>query len=168
LSEALKTALAGAARILVSVWLGAALFFSAVVAPAVFGVLRGFDLANANEIAGTIVTRALGVINVSGFVIGASILSLMLIAEGNRLRPRSLIACGALAIVTIATAAGHWVIAAKMRALRAAMGVIDLVAPDDPRRVAFGDLHHYSVLALGIAMVAGLLAVIAMKPRLDR
>src|SRR6186713_2827131 len=53
--------------ILLACWFGAALFFGAVVAPAAFGVLRSFGLANANEIAGSIVTRSLGVVNIAGF-----------------------------------------------------------------------------------------------------
>ena len=69
-----------------------------------------------------------------------------------------------LAIMGIMTALGQWVIAARMLALRTAMQApIDQIAREDPRRVAFDSLHHYSVVALGIAMVAGLVAWIAMS-----
>ena len=43
--------------ILCSLWLGAAVFFSAVVAPSAFGVLRSFNLVNASQIAGDIVAH---------------------------------------------------------------------------------------------------------------
>src|SRR5260370_8866109 len=66
-----------------SLWLGAAIFFSAVVAPAAFGALRSFQVANMNEIAGTIVTRALSVINVSGVLIVFLLLLLTVIVERN-------------------------------------------------------------------------------------
>ncbi|HEX3186162.1 MAG TPA: DUF4149 domain-containing protein, partial [Pyrinomonadaceae bacterium] len=59
---------------MLAAWLGAALFFGAVVAPAAFGVVRSFGLPNASEIAGSIVTRTLGVINVAGFVIALLLL----------------------------------------------------------------------------------------------
>ena len=37
--------------LLLGLWLGAAVFFGAAVAPALFNVLRGAGLANANELA---------------------------------------------------------------------------------------------------------------------
>src|SRR5256885_15477930 len=50
-------------------WLGTAVFFGAAVAPALFGVLRNAGLANANELAGSIVTRLLAFINRGGLEI---------------------------------------------------------------------------------------------------
>lgn len=68
-----------------------------------------------------------------------------------------------LAVIVFATAVGHWFIAARMRALRAAMVVpIDQIAADDPRRIAFGNLHGYSVNALSLAMIAALVAMVLM------
>ncbi|PYS66847.1 MAG: hypothetical protein DMF69_24860 [Acidobacteria bacterium] len=49
---------------LLAMWFGAALFFSAVVAPTVFSVLRSFALPNSGEIAGAIVNRSLSIVNV--------------------------------------------------------------------------------------------------------
>ena len=151
---------------LLAAWLGAALFFSAVVAPNVFSVLHSFPLANANEIAGTIVTRTLSVISVGGFVIG--LLSLAAIAISKRTVHRFLLGVEvvSLALLTAATAVGHWVIAARMLAMRTAMMIpIDQVMPGDPRRVAFNNLHHYSVVTLGLAMLAALAAIIAIMNR---
>ena len=54
-----------------------------------------------------------------------------------------------------------------MRALRTAMVLpIDQIAADDSRRVAFNALHGYSVNALGIAMIAGLVALVLMARNL--
>jgi len=51
-----------------------------------------------------------------------------------------------------------------MRALRAAMVLpIDQIAADDARRVAFNSLHGYSVNALGLAMIAALVALVLMS-----
>lgn len=151
--------------IFLSLWLGAALFFSFAVAPNVFVVLRSFDLANANEIAGTIVTRTLAVINVGGFVLGLIVL-LITIAMKRRAR-RISFATQSLSLIVFAstTAIGQWVVAARMRALRVAMVAIDLVSPDDPRRVTFTQLHGYSVALLSTAMIAALVALIAFRLR---
>jgi hypothetical protein len=60
--------------LLLGLWLGAAVFFSAAVAPTVFGVLRGAQLANAGELAGMMVQRLLATINRAGFEIGLFLL----------------------------------------------------------------------------------------------
>ncbi|HEV8169807.1 MAG TPA: DUF4149 domain-containing protein [Pyrinomonadaceae bacterium] len=153
--------------ILLACWFGAALFFGAVVAPAAFGVLRSFGLANANEIAGSIVTRSLSVINVAGFLIALLLLLSLLLWRNYAGRVSFIIECVCLVVIAIGTGVGHWVIAARMRALRAAMVVpIDQIAADDPRRIAFGALHGYSVNVLGLAMIAALVALVLMARNL--
>ena len=148
---------------MLAAWLGAALFFGAVVAPAAFGVLRSFGLPNASEIAGSIVTRTLGVINVAGFLIALLLLVTVFLRRQAQTRLTLIIECVCLAVIALTTAVGHWWIAARMRALRAAMELpIDQVAVADPRRVEFNALHGYSVKALGIAMIAGLVALVLM------
>jgi len=146
--------------VLLTLWLGAALFFGAVVAPAVFVVLRSFALPNSGEIAGTIVTRTLSVVNIAGFLIGVFLLLTLFARRAGPGRPAFIVEFFCLAIVVMATGIGHWLIAARMRALRAAMVLpIDLVPVDDPRRIAFSSLHGYSVTALGLAMIAALIAI---------
>jgi hypothetical protein len=151
---------------LLALWLGAALFFSVAVAPAAFSVLRGFAVANASEIAGTLVTRTLAIVNISGFVAGLFLLTTTLLVR-RHLGKRAFFVQSISAIVLAAsTGLGHWLIAARMRALRVAMLLpIDQVAADDPRRVAFNNLHEYSVSALGIAMIAALIAFLTVAYR---
>ncbi len=147
--------------LLLTIWLGAALYFSAVVAPTSFTVLRSFDLSNASEIAGTIVTRALSVVNIGGFLIAILLLLTLFARPSGPGRAIFLVEFVCLAVIVMATGLGHWLIAARMRALRVAMALpIDQIAFDDPRRVAFNNLHGYSVSALGIAMIAGLFAIV--------
>ena len=149
---------------LLGLWLGAALFFSAVVAPAVFGVLHQFDLPNANEIAGSIVTRNLTVINISGFLVGLLALALTLVWRKTGSRFVFAVQLLSLAVLSLTTAAGKWIIAARMLALRTAMLIpIDRVPADDPRRQAFTQLHGYSVALLSAAMIACLIAIIVNK-----
>ena len=151
---------------LLGLWLGAAVLFSAVVAPTSFRVLRGFNLPNAGEIAGTIVSHTLSVVNISGFFLS---LVLMVIAFGlrrNYSRGRLTAQIVLLAIMAVTTATGEWIIAARMRSLRAAMMVaIDQVSLSDPRRVAFAALHGYSVAALGVAIIAALLVCFVVRNR---
>ncbi|HSD47111.1 MAG TPA: DUF4149 domain-containing protein [Pyrinomonadaceae bacterium] len=148
---------------LLAVWFGAALFFSAVVAPAAFGVLRSYGLPNASELAGGIVTRSLSVVNVAGFVIALLLLVTLFLRQSSAGRV-SVIAEGiCLALIALGTGVGHWVIAARMRAIRAALELpIDQIAADDSRRVAFNSLHGYSVNALSLAMIAALVALVLM------
>ena len=149
--------------ILLACWFGAALFFGAVVAPAAFSVLRSFGLANANEIAGSIVTRSLSVINLAGFAIALLLLVTIILRRNASGRTSIIVECICLGVIALATGVGHWLIAARMRALRAAMVLpIDQIAADDPRRVAFNNLHGYSVNALGLAMIAALVAMVLM------
>lgn len=143
---------------LLGLWLGAAVLFSAVVAPNTFKVLRSFNLPNAGEIAGTIVTRTLSVVNISGFVLSLVLIVIAFALRRSYSRSRLTAQLILLATMAITTAAGEWMIATRMRALRAAMIVpIDQVLAGDPRRVAFATLHGYSVAALGIAIIAALL-----------
>jgi hypothetical protein len=149
--------------ILLAVWFGAALFFGAVVAPAAFGVLRSFGLPNANEIAGSIVTRSLSIVNLAGFVIALLLLVTVILRRNYSSRLSFMLECICLGVIALATGVGHWFIAARMRALRVAMVLpIDQIAADDPRRIAFNSLHGYSVNALSLAMIAALVAMVLM------
>jgi hypothetical protein len=140
------------------------LFFGAVVAPAAFGVLRSFGLPNANEIAGSIVTRSLSVINIAGFLISLLLLLTAILRRNSAGRVSFIVECVCLGVIALATGVGHWLIAARMRALRAAMELpIDQIAATDPRRVEFSSLHGYSVNALGLAMIAALVALVLMS-----
>jgi hypothetical protein len=149
--------------VLLVVWFGAALFFSAVVAPAAFGVLRSYGLANASEIAGGIVTRSLSVVNVAGFVLALLLLVTLFLRRSAAGRGSFIAEAICLVLVALATSVGHWVIAARMRAIRAALELpIDQIAADDSRRLAFNSLHGYSVNALALAMIAALVALVLM------
>ncbi len=149
--------------LLLGLWLGATIFFGAAVAPTLFGVLRGANLVNPNELAGAIVTRLLGIINRGGFEIGLFLIVTGYFMSKHESRLRRFAEMISLAIMAIMTGIGQWVITARMLALRAAMQVpIDQIGHDDPRRIAFNSLHHYSVMVMGVAIVAGLLAFVIM------
>src|SRR5678816_3838789 len=124
--------------LLIGVWLGSAIFFSAVVAPAAFTVLRAYQIPNATEIAGTIVNRTLAVVNITGFVFSLfALITALVLIERSRSR-LFFVEMLSLGVLAVATAIGHWFIAAKMQSLRAAAVLpIDQSAPNDPRKVQF-------------------------------
>ena len=147
--------------LLLGLWLGAAVFFGAAVAPALFGVLRAAGLVNADELAGSIVSRLLGIINRGGLEIALFLFITAFFVNRNRGRLARWAEVISLAIMAIMTGVSQFVISARMVELRRAMGTpIDQVSPIDPRRMAFASLHRYSVMVMGIAMFAGLVAFI--------
>ena len=123
---------------IVWLWLGAALLFTAVVAPAAFAVLPSRALA------GLLVGRVLPVLFWSGAVVG-----LVIAASAGGWRR-------AAALTLLASALGaQWGIAPRIERARQAIGPeLERVAADDPRRVAFGRLHGFSVMLLGLGMLA--------------
>ena len=165
----MRTFLRTLSLLLLGLWLGAAIFFSAAVAPSVFAVLRGAQLPNASSLAGSIVTRLLSIINQGGFEIGLFLLIIRFFSTRGQKHLRRIAEMISLAIMAIMTALGHWLIAARMVTLRAAMQVpIDQIASTDPHRIEFDNLHRYSVAMLGVAIVAALIAFVLMAIRDDR
>jgi hypothetical protein len=163
-------ALAAAVRdvrlLLIALWLGGAVFFSATVAPSAFGVLRARGVAYANEAAGSIVTRTLSILNTGGFIIALLLLlSAFLFRQGVK-RRAFFAEVISLVLVAIATGVGQWIIAAQMLDLRAMMGrPIDDVAADDPLRMSFNSLHGYSVMALGLGIIAAAVVLLLIARR---
>jgi hypothetical protein len=145
--------------LLLGMWLGAAIFFGASVAPALFGVLRGAGLVNANELAGSVVTRLLSFLNKGGLEIALfALVTAFFVNRNQRLIART-VELLSLAIMAIMAGANQWVVAARMSALRAAMnGMIDQVPFTDPRRIEFDSLHRYSVLMFAIAICAAIIS----------
>ena len=144
--------------LLLGLWLGAAIFFGAAVAPALFDVFRGAGLDNANELAGSIVTRLLAFINRSGLEVGLFVFVTGFFVHRGRSRLAQAAEMISVAIMAIMAGVNHWLIASRMAALRVSMGSIDTVAPADGRRIEFDSLHRYSVALLGLGLVAGLFA----------
>lgn len=143
-----------------SLWLGAAVFFSFAVAPSVFAVLP------TREMAGAVVQRTLAIVNVGGFFTSLLLVATVVLARGTARRLALRVEAFALLLVAAATGVGEWVIAARMRQMREGMGApIDALAPDAPLRVAFNALHGYSVWALTVAMLAAVVAFFLMLRR---
>jgi hypothetical protein len=139
--------------ILLSAWLGAAIFFAAVVAQAAFRVLPTRSLA------GALVGRTLPALFIAGLVIGL-VAAVLTWREPPGTWGRSGRFIAEL-IAVLACAVGQFVIGGRIERLRASLGgALDALPPGDPARAAFGRLHGLSVLALGVAMLLVLAAII--------
>ena len=146
--------------LLIGLWLGAACFFSFAVAPSAFGVLPS------RELAGSVVNRTLAIINYSGLIIGLILLASSYVTKQNVSRINFWIEQGSLLLLTVACAFGQFVIGARLQNLRQQIGrPIDEVASDDSLRIAFNDLHGYSVIILSVAMIAAVIAFFLLARR---
>ena len=137
--------------ILLAAWLGAAIFFSAVVAQAAFAVLPTRTLA------GALVGRVLPVLFFAGMVLGALIFAIEGLWGIGWFSGRGV----AGLLVVLACAVAQFIVGARIDRIREEIGgPIDALSPTDPRRLAFGRLHAISVGWLGVAIVAALVALI--------
>ncbi len=137
--------------LLTGLWLGAAVFFIAV-AQSSFAVLPS------RELAGSVVSRTLMIVNIGGLIIGLILLATSFLRQ-HGVKPlwiwteRFL-----LVILTLACAVGQFVIALWLSFIRAQIGKpIDEVSLEDPLRIQFNNLHQYSIWILAAAMIAALL-----------
>jgi hypothetical protein len=135
-----------------AIWLGAAAFFSVGVAPALFAVLPSRSLA------GEVVGRLLPPVFYSGILIGIVVIITQLRAHGGwSWRGRET----AGLVMVAACAIAQLVVAPRIDRVRSEIGgPVEALALDDPRRVAFGRLHGFSVAWLGIAMLAAIVAAV--------
>jgi hypothetical protein len=146
--------------LLVALWLGAALFFGFAVAPSVFSVLP------TRELAGSVVNRTLAIVNYSGLILGLILLASSYVSRQNVNRVKLWLERGILLVLTAACAFGQFVIGARLADLRQQIGrPIDEVAADDPLRIAFNDLHGYSVTILSVALICALIAYFLLANR---
>lgn len=145
--------------LLLSLWLGASVFFIAV-AQSAFAVLPE------RELAGAIVGRTLAILNYSGLVIALILLAATLIGARNVNKLWLWTERFALLILAAACAVGQFVIAFWLLLVKTEMGKpIDQVAADDPLRIQFNSLHEYSVWVLFSGMIAALIVFFIIANR---
>ncbi len=139
--------------LLIGIWIGAACFFSFAVAPSAFSVIES------RELAGSVVSRTLMIVNISGLIIGA-ILLLTSFFKQTGIKPFALWTERILLIImTAACGVGQFVIALWLSYIRAQIGKpITEVPLEDPLRIQFNTLHQYSVWVLVTAVIAALIA----------
>jgi len=131
-------------------WLGGETFLSFVVAPGAFSILGSRDAA------GLMVGYSLARLHVAGIFLGI----LFLLARFLRTWDfASLTTAPALCIVLmiLLTSVSQFTVSRRMEHLKREMVSVQNTPENDPRRVEFNHLHHYSVafesgiLLLGLA-----------------
>ena len=143
---------------MLSLWLGAMAFFSFVVAPAAFAALPQ------QQLAGALVSRTLGALEIIGIIIGA-LLMLILIFSRERACDASLYELIALALMTVSTVVSHFVVSKQMHEMRLNFGEIALLAANDPTRIAFDRLHQYSVWLMSFNIIAAVVLIVYLARR---
>lgn len=146
--------------LVLGLWIGAMVYFASVAAPAAFAALADQPGLPGRQLAGAVVRIALGTLNQSGVAMAFVALVLLYLAEPDyRTRP-VLVVAGIVLLLGILSFVAHGVVSARLETLRIAMGVIDEVALDDPRRIEFGRLHVVSVLVLMAQIVGALITFV--------
>jgi len=143
---------------ILSLWLGAMVFFSFVVAPAAFATLPQ------QQLAGAVVSRTLGVLEIIGIILGALLMVILIFSRG-RAGKASLYELIALALMTVSTVVSHFVVSKRMHEMRLNFGEIALLAANDPTRIAFDRLHQYSVWLMGFNILGAIALIIYLARR---
>jgi hypothetical protein len=142
---------------ILGLWLGAMAFFSFVVAPSAFAVLRQ------QQLAGALVSRTLGVLEVIGIIIGALLIAILVLSrERDGAFLYELIA---LALMTGSMLVSHFVVSRRMHELRVGLGEIAQLAANDPARVEFDRLHQYSVWLMGFNILGAIALIVYLARR---
>ena len=145
--------------LLVSIWLGSAVFFIGV-AQSAFAVLPQ------RELAGAIVNRNLAILNFGGLAISILLLLTSFIAVSRVGAVSRWLERVMLIVIGVSCAVGEFVIGFWLSSLRNQMGrPIDEVAADDPLRIQFATLHEWSVWVLFAGMIAALIAFFVIANR---
>jgi uncharacterized membrane protein len=139
------------------VWLGGLIFLAFVLAPTAFSP----GLLPTRHMAGSIVGRSLDVLHymaiVSGivFLIASMLYSRMTVGTARPLAARHLL----IVLMLLLTVISQFAISPKMHAIRAEVGVIDNVPPDNPLRMEFNRLHLWSEKFEEAVLLLGLVAL---------
>jgi uncharacterized protein DUF4149 len=137
------------------VWIGGLLFFAFAVAPSAFAVLP------TRHLAGNLVGRTLGLLHCMGIFSGLIFLaSSLLYSRVTRGTPHVFATRNILIVLMLAlTLVSQFGIIPRMDTLRASIGEIDSVPPDNPVRMQFDALHVWSTRVEGGALLLGLVVV---------
>ncbi|MGB7190565.1 MAG: DUF4149 domain-containing protein [Acidobacteriaceae bacterium] len=162
----MKTAIRAIILLLIVLWLGGVMFFP-IVAASAFGSLPD------THAAGTIVAKCLRILHYEGLFSGAIIVILLLIGQAVRAFPRSVLAPVILALVMLGlTSYSQFSVIPRMdHDIAATGGAINAVPANNPYRVDFNRLHHWSEHLEEGVLLAGVILVILLAanyPKAER
>ena len=141
------------------VWLGGVIFFP-VVAQTAFSVLP------TRQLAGSVVGRSLGILHwmgmVSGvvFLVSSLLVSRLSTGEAHVFAPRNVLICMMLLLTLIS----QFGVIPRMDAIRASIGEVNAVPIDNPARMQFDALHHWSTrIESGVILLGLVLAYVTAR-----
>ncbi len=144
--------------LVLALWLGAMVFFSAAVAPSAFGVLP------TRYLAGTLVNSVLGKLEWWGLVCGVlltGIQAALVLRAGKLTTWAGRLAVGLPVLMTAVVAISKFVVSAKLAAIRRALGSeLEKLPLDDPTRLTFAAWHQYSVWLMGFNILAAVALIV--------
>jgi hypothetical protein len=134
------------------VWLGGLIFFAFVLAPTVFSVLP------TRHMAGNVVGKALGTLHWMGIISGlVYLISSLLYSRLTMGTAHPFAARNILVVLMLAlTLVSQFGIIPRMDQLRASIGMIDSVPPENPARMEFDGLHIWSTRVEGGVLLLAL------------
>jgi uncharacterized membrane protein len=138
-----------------SIWLGADLFLSFVVAPGAFAILGNRDAA------GMMVGYSLARLHFAGILLGF----FFLVARLARTRDFTSFTTAAalcIALMVALTAASQFTVSNRMERLKKQMVSLQNTPETDPRRVEFKRLHAISVAYESAVLLLGLVGMFSL------
>ena len=139
------------------VWLGGLIFFAFVLAPTAFSP----GLLPTRHMAGSIVGRSLdrlhyiAIASVIVFLIASMFYNRMALGNPRPLAARHVL----IVLMLLLTVISQFAISPKMHTIRAEVGVIDDLPPDNPLRMEFDRLHMWSEKFEVAVLLLGLVAL---------
>ena len=148
----MRTLFHSLAYLVLAIWLGALVFFGAILAPVAFSQLPV-------HAAGLVVGGSLVRLHWMAFLCGIVFLVVLLLARSHY---RSIIPPAVLVLVMLVlTAYSQFSLIPRMDIARASIGGdVDAVANSNPGRQIFDQLHKQSVHIEGIVLLCGLVALV--------
>ena len=131
-----------------SLWLGADVFLSFVVAPGAFAILGNRDAA------GLMVGYSLARLHFAGIFLGLIFL-LARLARTHDFGSFTNAAALCVVLMVLLTAASQFTVSTRMETLKKEMVSVQNTPETDPRREEFNRLHHRSVAFEGAILLLG-------------
>lgn len=133
------------------VWLGGLIFFP-VVAQTAFSVLPTRHLAGSVVGRSLVILHWMGIISGVVFLFGSLLYSRITEGTAHGSAARNVLIC----LMLVLTLISQFGIVPRMDTLRASIGEIDSVPADNPARLQFDALHHWSTRVEGGILLLGL------------
>jgi hypothetical protein len=144
----MQTFLRGMEFLCLSLWLGADVFLSFVVAPGAFAILGNRDAA------GLMVGYSLARLHFAGIFLGLIFL-LARLARTHDFGSFTNAAALCVVLMVLLTAASQFTVSTRMETLKKEMVSVQNTPETDPRREEFNRLHHRSVAFEGAILLLG-------------